>query len=344
MLVRPRRMPVMRIPKRLIVAAVVGAVAARRLKPLYDLNGKTVLITGGSRGLGFALAREMLERGANVMLVARTMSDLQRAKEMLSAGERVQVYAGDLTEAKHIQGVLDETVRIFGGLDVLVNNAGIIQTGPLGDMTEADFRSIMEINAFTPLRLTLAALPHLKARKGRVLIVSSVGGKVAVPHLTPYSVSKFASAGLGQAFRAELAREGVGVTTALPALMRTGSARQAQVKGQQEQEYVLFASLDNLPLLSLEAQTAARRMVDALVRGQAEAMITGPAYLLRSVQAFAPELVADLMALTNRFLPAPTGKKDAVQGKDVETSVTRQNPIKREAERKFNQLGQGEET
>ena len=334
----------MRIPKRVLLTAVVGALATRRhLVPAFDFSGKRVLITGGSRGLGFALAREFLNRGASVMLAARTESDLQHAKERLGAGERVQIYAGDLTDAAHLQGVIDETVRRFGGLDVLVNCAGIIQTGPLGDMTEEDFREIMEINAFTPLRLTLAALPHLKQGKGRVLIVSSVGGKVAVPHLTPYSVSKFASAGVGQALRAELAREGVSVTTALPALMRTGSARQAQVKGQQEKEYALFASLDNMPVVSLDAPTAARRMVDALGRGQAEAMITGPAHLLRLAQGLAPELVADAMALTNRFLPGPTGKKDAVQGKDVESGATRQNPIKREAEREFNQLGQGEE-
>lgn len=324
--------------------AVVGAVMARRkLKPAYDFSGKSVVISGGSRGLGLALAREFLERGARVMLAARTQADLQGAKELLAAGERVQIYAGDLTEAAHIQGLIHETLRVFDGLDVLVNCAGIIQTGPLGDMTEQDFRAIIEINAFTPLRLTLAALPHLKRAGGRVLIVSSLGGKVAVPHLTPYSVSKFASAGVGQAFRAELAREGVSVTTALPGLMRTGSARQAQVKGQQQKEYALFASLDNLPLISLEAQTAARRMVHALGHGQAEAMVTGPAYLMRYAQALAPELTADLMALTNRLLPGPTKNKSAVQGKDVESAATLKNPIKREAEREFNQLGQGGE-
>lgn len=333
----------MRIPKRVLLTAVVGALATRRhLVPAFDFSGKRVLITGGSRGLGFALAREFLNRGASVMLAARTESDLRRAKERLAEGERVQIYGGDLTEAAHLQGVIDETVRRFGGLDVLVNCAGIIQTGPLGDMTEEDFREIMEVNAFTPLRLTLLAEPHLKRSRGRVLIVSSVGGKVAVPHLTPYSVSKFASAGVGQALRAELAREGVSVTTALPALMRTGSARQAQVKGQQEKEYALFASLDNMPVVSLDAPTAARRMVDALGRGQAEAMITGPAHLLRLAQGLAPELTADLLALTNRLLPGPTGSKAAVQGRDVETEVTLNNPIKREAERDFNQLGQGE--
>lgn len=331
----------MRLPKRLLLTAAAGAIAARRvLRPPYDFTGKKVIVTGGSRGLGLALAREFLERGASVMLAARHPGELARAKIMLG-GERVQTYAGDLTSAQHIQGVLDNTVRVFGGLDVLVNNAGIIQTGPLGDMTEADFREIMEINAFTPLRLTLAARPHLKRSGGRVLIVSSVGGKVAVPHLTPYSVSKFASAGLGQAFRAELAREGISVTTALPALMRTGSARQAQVKGQQEKEYALFATLDNAPVISLDARTAARRMVNALGRGQGEVMVTGPAYLLRYAQAFAPELVADVMALTNRLLPAPTGRTDAVRGQDAESKLTRQNPIKREAEREFNQLGPG---
>lgn len=328
----------MRVPKRLLLAAGLAAVGLRRtVAAPYDLTGKSVLITGGSRGLGLALAREVRRRGGHVTLMARTAADLDRAAGMLGSG--VHTVVGDVTTQADLDRAVTEATRVHGGLDVVISNAGIIQTGPLNDMTEEDFRRIMEVNAFAALRLTRAAQPQLRARRGRVLIVASVGAKVAVPHLGPYSMSKFAAAGLGQALRSELAREGITVTTVLPGLMRTGSARQAEVKGQQEKEYALFATLDNLPVVSLGAAAAARRIITALVRGDAEAMIGGPATLLRYAQALAPQLVADLMALGNRFLPEPTGNAAAVRGAEVESRLTRENSIKRRAEADLNQTG-----
>jgi NAD(P)-dependent dehydrogenase (short-subunit alcohol dehydrogenase family) len=187
------------------------------------------------------------------------------------------------------------------------------------------------------LKMTRAALPLLRAVRGRVLLVASVGGKVGIPHLAPYSVSKFALVGLGQVLRAELAQEGITVTTVCPGLMQTGSARNATVKGQHAREYALFATLDNLPVLSMAAPEAARRMVNATVRGDAEAMIGGPAVLLRTVQAVAPQLTADLMALGNRLLPRPTPSNTGVVGKNAESQITQKNPIKRAAEAEFNE-------
>ncbi|CAM3505910.1 SDR family NAD(P)-dependent oxidoreductase [Deinococcus frigens] len=329
----------MRIPKRLMVAAAITAIAARRkFTAPYELTGKSVLITGGSRGLGLALAAEFLKRGSAVTLMARDPAELERAATQLGAGGRVQTVAGDVTRQEDLRRALAEATRVHGGLDVLVNNAGLIQSGPLANMTEADFRDIMEVNAFAPLILTRLAVPELRRRGGRVLLVSSVGGKVAVPHLAPYSVSKFALTGIGQALRAELAGDGIGVTTVCPTVMRTGSPRQAQVKGQHQKEYALFATVDNLPLISLDARVAARRMVDALVRGDAEAPIGGSAFVLKYAQALAPQLTADLLALGTRFLPAPIPGDDAIPGSEAETPLTLHNPIKSGAEREFNEL------
>ncbi|PNY79689.1 SDR family NAD(P)-dependent oxidoreductase [Deinococcus koreensis] len=337
-------MAAFRLPKRVWIAAALGAIAARRLLSApFDLEGRSVLITGGSRGLGLALAREVLERGANVTLVARSGPDLQRARGLLGGGVRVQTITADLTQPGETERVVAETARHHGELDVVINNAGLIQSGPLANMTEADFRDILEINTLVPLRLTMSALPYLRARRGRVLMIASVGGKVAIPHLAPYSVSKFATTGLGQALRSELAREGIGVTTVLPGLMRTGSPRQALVKGQAGKEYALLATLDNLPLVSLDAREAARRIVNALVRGDAEAVIGGPALILRTAQALAPQLTADLMALGNRLLPGPTPRDTAVRGESVESPVTQRNPIKQRAEADFNQQGSEKE-
>ncbi|MFC4637286.1 SDR family NAD(P)-dependent oxidoreductase [Deinococcus hohokamensis] len=330
----------MRLPKRLLLAAGIGALAARRTwQAPYELRGRSVLITGGSRGLGLAMARELAAQGAALTLMARHQDALDHAAaELRARGARVQTVAGDVTVQADVDRAVQEAVRAHGGLDVLISNAGIIQAGPLANMTEADFREIMEINAFATLRLTRAALPQLRERRGRILIVASVGSKFAVPHLGPYSVSKFAVAGLGQALRTELAREGVSVTTVHPGLMQTGSARQVTVKGQYEKEYALFATLDNLPVVSMDAPSAARRILKALVRGDADATIGGPATIMRLAQALAPQLTADLMALTNRMLPAPTLSQQSVRGAEVETAMTRQNPLKQRAEKQFNEL------
>ncbi|GGK99397.1 SDR family NAD(P)-dependent oxidoreductase [Deinococcus radiotolerans] len=329
----------MRIPKRLLLTAALGALAARHAltRPL-DLRDRSVIITGGSRGLGLALAREFLARGARVTLGARTGSDLRSAQASLNAGERVHVVAGDVTVAADAQRLIDEAVRVHGRLDVLVNNAGIIQLGPMANMTEADVRQVLELNALAPLRLVEAARPHLRDG-GRVLIVASLGGRVAIPHLGPYSVSKFAAVGLGQALRAELALEGIGVTTVMPGLMRTGSPLNAPVKGQHRREYALFATLASLPVLALDAQVAAGRIVNALVRNRAEVMVGGPAWLLGTAHALAPQLTADVMALTARLLPGP-GRSDAARvGRDLETAFTQANPMKRSAEERFHQRG-----
>ncbi|MFC4425898.1 SDR family NAD(P)-dependent oxidoreductase [Deinococcus navajonensis] len=330
----------MRLPKRLLLAAGIGALAARRtFQAPYLLEGRSVLITGGSRGLGLALARELVRQGAALTLMARHQDALDRAAaELRTSGARVHTVAGDVTVQADVDRAVEEAVKVHGGLDVLISNAGIIQAGPLANMTEKDFRDIMEINTYATLRLTRAALPQLRARRGRVLIVASVGSKFAVPHLGPYSVSKFAVAGLGQALRTELDREGVTVTTVHPGLMQTGSARQVTVKGQYEKEYTLFATLDNTPVLSMDASSAARRILRALMRGDADATIGGPATFMRYAQALAPQLTADLLALTNRVLPVPTTRDGAMRGAEVETAVTRQNPLKQRAERQLNEL------
>ena len=322
-----------------LLLAAAALIAARRLfVPPYVLAGKSMLVTGGSRGLGLAIARELARFGAHLTLLARDEAELRRAETDLTArGARVQIVAGDVTRAADRERAMAAAVSAYGTLDVVAHVAGIIQSGPLENITDAEFRQTMEVNAFAPLLLTRAALPYLRASGGRVLLVSSIGGKVAVPHLSSYSVSKFAAAGLGQALRAELAQDGVSVTTVCPGLMRTGSPRNATIKGQHRREYALFATLDNLPLISLDADKAAARSVKALIRGEAEVMVGGPAHILKLFQALAPQLSADLLSLGNRLLPGPSSSNAALLGQDAETALTRANAIKRAAEQEFNE-------
>lgn len=312
----------------LLAAAGAGAlVAARALYRRwleYDLRGKTVLITGGSRGLGLVLAREFADEGANVAICARDPAELERARaDLASRGARVCAFPCDVTDRAQVKELVEVVTDHFGAIDVLVNNAGVIQVGPLEVMTLEDFEQAMAVHFWGPLYTTLAVLPQMRARRdGRIVNISSIGGKVSIPHLVPYSASKFALAGLSEGLRAELLKDNVVVTTVCPGLMRTGSPRNATFKGQHRAEYAWFALSDALPVTSIQAERAARQIVEATKRGQAELLITTQAVLAVKFRALFPEAAADVLALVNRLLPAPGGiGRKRAKGKESESAL-----------------------
>jgi short-subunit dehydrogenase len=289
--------------------ALLGSMswAARRARR-YSLRGKNALVTGGGRGLGLEIARVLVGRGANVALVARDTKELARAVAELrgkSRGARVIGVCCDLDAAERIGPRLEEVRADLGPVDVLVNNAGMIQVGPLQAMTMADFDSAMKLHCYAPLRTMLGVREDMRARGGgRIANVSSIGGVVSVPHLLPYSVSKFALRGLSEGMRAEFAADNIFVSTILPGLMRTGSPRNATFKGDHEREYAWFAIADSLPLLSMSSGSAARRIVRALEWGEAHVVLGLPARLAALAQGIFPGAVSRMMTLVIRFLPS----------------------------------------
>ena len=288
------------------IAAVRAALRRRRE---IALEGRVVLITGGSRGLGLALARHFAEEGAHLALVARTEEDLeQAAEELRGRGAEVLLTAGDVSQPEHAAAAVKQATRRFGRLDVLVNNAGVIQVGPLAHMTTEDFEEAMGVHFWGAYHMMQAALPHLSARReGRIVNVASVGGLVAVPHLAPYSASKFALVGLSDGLRAELRERGIYVTTVCPGLMRTGSHVNALFKGQHRREYAWFSTADAQPFVSLSAERAAAKIVRACRQGDPALTLTLPAKVAAGLSRAAPNLFAEMMALTARLLPAATG-------------------------------------
>ncbi len=298
-------------------ALAFGAVQAARRARRFRFAGKVAVVTGGSRGLGLLLARLLLERGARVAIVARDEAELEKARlELTEHGSReVRAVRCDVTSAAQVTQAVDEILRAFGRIDILVNDAGTIQVGPFESMQPSDFEKAMDTNFWGALHFVRAVLgPMREAGGGRILNVSSIGGVVAVPHLLPYVASKFALTGLSIGLRAELAKDGIVVTTACPGLMRTGSPPHAYFKGDRSREYAWFATSDELPIVSSSALHAARRMIRALERGRAFVTVTPPARLAILAQALTPELLARGMRLANGLLPHGADSGPATTG------------------------------
>jgi NAD(P)-dependent dehydrogenase (short-subunit alcohol dehydrogenase family) len=274
-----------------------------------DFRGRVVAITGGSRGLGLVLARASAAEGAKLAICARNEEELELAqRELLAYGVPVLAQRCNLQDREQIKHFFDTVHRDFGRVDVLVNNAGVIQVGPLNSLTRTDFEQAMNVHFWAAVHSIAEVLPIMRRqREGRIVNIASIGGQIAVPHLVPYTASKFALVGFSDGLRAELRQEGIYVTTVCPGLMRTGSPRNASFKGQHRAEYAWFSIGSALPLLSMSADRAARQIIGACRYGKAKITLSLPANVAVIANALAPELTADLMGLTNWLLPAAGG-------------------------------------
>jgi short-subunit dehydrogenase len=212
----------------------------------------------------------------------------------------------------------------WGGLDVLVNNAGIIQVGPMESMTIEDYERAMVVNFWAAVHATLAAVPLMRRRdRARIVNIASIGGKLSVPHLLPYSASKFALVGFSEGLRGALRSQGILVTTVCPGLMRTGSPRNATFKGRHRAEYAWFSVSDALPLLSMDVERAARRIVQACQAGQAELILSLPAKMAAAIHGLLPGVTVEILALTHALLPGPGGIGTAgARGSDSTSAVS----------------------
>jgi NAD(P)-dependent dehydrogenase (short-subunit alcohol dehydrogenase family) len=285
----------------------------------YDLRGKTVLISGGSRGLGLLLAREFAKRGSKVAISARDGEALERAvADVRRYGNDVLPLEIDITIRDDAKTAVDQIRRHYGSVDVLVNNAGTICVGPLEVMTIDDFRDSLNTHFWGPYFTTMAVLPDMKkAKQGRIVNISSIGGKISVPHLVPYCVGKFALTGFSAGLRSALLKDRIYVTTVCPGLMRTGSPRNALFKGNNEAEYAWFSISDALPGLSMNAERAARRIVNACIGGDAEIILSVPAMAAIKFDALFPGITSDLLGLVNQLLPsADNADKTSKVGKE----------------------------
>jgi short-subunit dehydrogenase len=270
-------------------------VSQRRQK---QLAGKVVLITSGSRGFGLALAREFASLKCRLALCARDRDELERAQETLELeGHEVFTSVCDVSDRNAIRDGVDVVIHHYGYIDILVNNAGEILVSPLENLEVADFERAMAVMFWGMLYTTLAVLPTMKAYGGgRIVKVTSIGGKVSVPHLLSYSCAKAAAVAFSNGLRNEIRQFGIEVTTVIPGLMRTGSHVNAFFKGDHGAEASWFGAAASLPLLSLDAQHAARLALKAICAGKTEAVLGVPAQILAGAETLLPGLTAEISA------------------------------------------------
>lgn len=328
-------------------AAGVGAILGfralrRRLQPEVDFRDAVVAITGGSRGLGFALALEFARRGAKIAICARDEETLREAEHRLHAySGRVCAVQCDIGVREQAEAFISSVEQQFGHIDVLVNNAGQIEVGPLESQRIEDFEQAMDTMYWGMVYTSLAAYPAMVNRGvGRIVNITSIGGKVAVPHLLPYCGAKFAAVGFSEGLHAELAKDNVKVTTVVPGLMRTGSHMNAIFKGDHRKEYSWFALAATLPLVSMSARRAARKIVNATARGAAEIVLTPQAKLAVAVHGIAPGLASDIAGVANRVMPGTGSRRpQRYTGKESSTLLTRSFVTRqgRAAAQEFNQ-------
>lgn len=187
------------------------------MKP-EKIRGQVVIVTGASTGIGKALSLELAKQGAKLAIAARRVDLLEQvAEECRSLGGEVLVVPTDVSDEAQCQVLVERTVAAFGRLDMLINNAGMAATALFDDFPDLSlFHRTMSVNLFGAVYCIFYALPYLKQAKGRIVVISSLGGKTAIPYNTPYCASKYALHGFFDSLRMELYLHGVSVTVVCP--------------------------------------------------------------------------------------------------------------------------------
>ena len=331
-----------------MISTIASTISDRTQNKMQWARGKVVVITGSSRGLGLALAEEFGRRGARLVLAARNEAQLASAVQQLldrgdvRSADHVLLVVADLRKPEDASRLIEEATRRFGQVDVLINNAGVITIGPIENQALDQFREAMDANFYSGLHCTLAVLPQMLRRgAGSIANITSIGGRIAVPHLLPYSASKFAAVGFSEGLGMELRSKGIRVTTICPGLMRTGSHRNASFTGNASEEYRWFSLAANTPGASMSARRAARKIADGIAGGCAEITITPQAFLAARFGNLSPELKRLVMMGMHMVLPEPMkGQSTPQRGEELrEREPFPASTFGSSAARRYNQVG-----
>ncbi|MGC2192566.1 MAG: SDR family oxidoreductase [Candidatus Dormiibacterota bacterium] len=218
-----------------------------------NLQGRRAVVTGGSKGLGAAIARELLAEGAVVAICSRNQDELEAAAEELrQGGGQVVAQVADVTDPEQVESFIGHSVAELGGLDVLVNNAGRAHPGTFATLTDADFQADLEVKLFSQMRCSRAALPHLRqAGGGAIININAIYGRQPDPAFFATSVDRAACLAFNKALAMEVAAEGILVNSVNIGFVRTPQWHNLhQRRGPQlsEEEFLAQTAAVEVPL------------------------------------------------------------------------------------------------
>jgi len=262
-----------------------------------ELRGARILLTGASSGIGRCLAEQMAQAGARLVLAARSAEALHKLAQSLTAhGAEAVAVPGDVTNEADRQHMLSAAVERFGGLDVLLNNAGVGSWCHFAESSEESLRRIMEVNFFAPAELIRLAIPVLRnGRSPAIVNVASMCGRRGIPAWSEYSASKFALCGLTEALRGEMVRFGIDVLLILPGVTQSGFWQH------------LLRNSGRYPLnisKGMPPEKVAAGIVRALRKNRTETILGWDARWVLRINRFLPRLVDALLARQVRRLYA----------------------------------------
>ncbi len=267
-----------------------------------------VIVTGASTGIGRGLALHLARfYKANLVLTARSQKDLEScAEEVKKFGGEAKILAGDITDPNTLEQLVTMCTTAYGGIDLLINNAGMAVPGKFETLKVEDWRRVFEVNFFSALQLTYAALPHLKSSsRGKIVNISSVAGKVSFPGSVCYCSSKFALTALSNGLAAELAPSNIDVITVCPGLVRTEffeknkspNSRNPNVIA--EQKDLRGFLMRNV--ISISTEDCVKEIVQALNKNHSQELIlTIPGKFIERLNGLAPNVVSHLSRRLNR--------------------------------------------
>jgi dehydrogenase/reductase SDR family member 7B len=261
-----------------------------------NFQDRIVWITGASSGIGEALAEAFHNAGAKLILSARREDELRRVQAKCGGEPNTRILPLDMSLTSELAGKARAALGMFGGIDVLVLNAGISQRSLTRDTDESVYRRLMEVNFFGPEALTRAVLPSmLEKKEGRIVVISSIAGKFGVPLRSGYSATKFALYGFYEALRAEEGRNGIRVTLVCPGFIRTGISLSA-LKGDGSRH----AKMDPELAQGMPAEECARRILKGVAREKEEICVAAAREkALVYLKRFWPSLLTKMVSRAN---------------------------------------------
>lgn len=308
----------------------MGLAAFKFFRKREDLRGKVIFITGGSTGLGLVLAKELSRQGARVAICARDGKELQKAlAKIREINPEAIALKCDVSQTEEVKDCIDKVLTSFGRIDILINNAGIIQVGPMESFGHKEYEKAMDVMYWGIANTTFAVMDPMKAQGGgQIVNITSIGGKLALPHLLPYTASKFAAVGFSEGVTEELAKDGIYVTTIVPGLMRTGSYVNAKFNKDDTREFSLFSALSNTPLLTISADRAAGMIIRAIKKRKVYKVLGFQARIMIGAHNTFPNLLPKLMGLVGKALPKSKGQACLDSGRHIESASSSKNGFK----------------